>query len=208
MRLMETVPTNQPQTVTQSQKNAPIPSPSKTRIALVLTGIIAVGGVMVAGFLFMKNQSLSSDLTTTINNLAQSKEKSVQLEKDLIFYKSTDLAKEVEILNLKLKTGEEELVTTQANLTKLQADVSSSPKIANIASMMMATFGQQPPNCFSATDKANINQELAAFGDREWISKWEDFINDTDSKSCSMSPDKLEQAVNYGLNKISQISPK
>jgi len=68
----------------------------------------------------------------------------------------------------------------------------------------MATFGQQPPNCFSATDKANINQELAAFGDREWISKWEDFINDTDSKSCSMSPDKLEQAVSYGLTKISR----
>src|SRR3989344_9313699 len=204
MRLMETVPTNQPQTVTQSQKNAPIPSPSKTRIALVLTGIIAVGGVMVAGFLFMKNQSLSSDLTTTINNLAQSKEKSVQLEKDLIFYKSTDLAKEVEILNLKLKTGEEELASTKDTLSKLQVATDDIPNIARTASMMMSTFGKQPPNCFSATDKTNIIQELNALGDGEWISKWEDFINDTDSKSCSMSPDKLEQAVNYGLTKISE----
>ena len=55
---METVPANQSQTVTQAQKNVSIPSPSKTRIVLVLTGVIAIVGVVGTGFLFMKNQSL------------------------------------------------------------------------------------------------------------------------------------------------------
>lgn len=178
------------------------PSPSKNLVIIIsILSIVSAILLFSAIYFFFANQS-SQKL------LEESETQNSQLEKDLIFYKNTDLAKEVEILNLKLKTAEEDLATTNVALDKLKADVSSIPKIARIASMMMATFGQQPPNCFSANDKTNINQELEAFGDREWISKWEDFINDTDAKNCSMSPDKLEQAVNYGLSKISGTTTK
>lgn len=160
----------------------------------------------------MNNQSQSNEnkTLTNQNSLLQTqvsslKDEKTKLEKDLIFYKNTDLAKEVEILNLKLKTVEEDLTSTKATLAKLQKGVTGIPKITHIASMMMETFGKQPPNCFSATDKASISQELNLLGDKGWISKWEDFINDTDAKNCSMSPDKLEQAVNYGLTKISDV---
>ena len=183
---------------------APVPASSSNKnktVVIAIVSVIAILLLFTTGYFLLKNQSLEKSLTET-------KGQNAELEKDIILYKSTDLAKEVEILNLKLKTAEEDLTSTKSTLDKLKADVSSSPKIAKIASMMMATFGQQPPNCFSATDKANINKELAGLGDSEWTSTWNDFINDTNAENCSMSPDKLEQAVNYGLRKISEISTR
>ena len=166
-------------------------------IIIALVSIIAVILLFTTGYLLMRSQSFKKSFT-------EAKEQNGKLEKDLIFYKSTNLAKEVELFNLKLKNAEEDLASTKTTLTKLQAGVSNVPQMTRIASLMMTTFGKGPPNCFSASDKTTINEEFTALGDREWISKWEDFINDTDAKNCSMSPDKLEQAVNYGLTKISE----
>ena len=195
--------------------SASSPTNSSKNFLVIGLGVIAVVLLIATGYLFMNAQSLSREnkTLTSQNSLVQTqvsslKDEKVQLEKDLILYKNTDLAKEVEILNLKLKTSQEDLATAKDTLSKLKTGVSSVPKMTSISSKMMATFGKGPPNCFSASDKATINQELAAFGDSEWISKWEDFINDANSASCSMSPDKLEQAVNYGLSKISEITTK
>jgi len=187
-------------------------SPTKSSKNFLVIGLVVITVVLMiaTGYLFMNSQSLSreNETLTNKNTLLQTqvsslKDEKAQLEKDLIYYKNTDLAKEVEILNLKLKTADEGFATTKAALDKLKIGVSSIPEMTSIASKMMTTFGKNPPNCFGATDKASINQELNAFGDREWIGKWEDFISGTDSKNCSMSPDKLENAVNYGLTKIS-----
>ena len=190
--------------------SASSPTNSSKNFLFIGLGGIAVALLIAAGYLFMNSQSLSREnkMLTEQNILLQTqvsdlKDEKTQLEKDLIYYKSTDLAKEVEILNLKLKTANEDLASTKATLSKLKTGISNISKMASIASKMMVTFGKGPPNCFSASDKASINQELAALGDLEWISKWEDFINDTNAENCSMSPDKLEQAVNYGLTKIS-----
>lgn len=190
--------------------NQPQTNSSKTVLVagLAITSFVFL---IATGFFFMNVQSLSHENQTLANQqsllqtqLTTLKDEKAQLEKDLIFYKNTDLAKELEIVNLKLETAEEDLASTKATLDKLKAGISNVPKMTRIASMMMSTFGKQPPNCFSASDKTSINQELTALGDREWTSKWEDFINDTDAKNCSMSPDKLEQVVNYGLTKISE----
>lgn len=187
------------------------PTNSSKNLLVIGLSITIVILLIAAGYLFIKYQSLTGENKTLSSQqallqtqVASLKDEKVQLKKDLIFYKSTDLAKEVEILNLKLKTAEEDLASTKSTLDKLKAGVSNVPKLTRITSLMMATFGKGPPNCFSASDKASINQELAALGDPEWISKWEDFINETDAKNCSMSPDKLEQVVNYGLTKISE----
>lgn len=187
------------------------PTSSSKNLLVIGLAVTTVILLIAAGYLFMNAQSLTSENRTLTNQqtllqtqVAGLKDEKAQLEKELIFYKNTDLAKELEIVNLKLKTTEEDLASTKATLTKLQTGVSNVPKMTSIASMMMSTFGKQPPNCFSASDKTSINQELTALGDREWTSKWEDFINDTDAKNCSMSPDKLEQAVNYGLGKITE----
>ncbi len=188
-----------------------IPPTNSSKNFLVIGLVVITVILLAATYFFMNSQSLSREnkTFTNQNSLLQTqvsslKDEKVRLEKDLVFYKDTDLAKEVEILNLKLKTAEDNFASTKATLSKLKTGISNVSKMTSISSKMMITFGKGPPNCFSVSDKAAINQELVAFGDREWISKWEDFINDTDAKNCSMSPDKLEQAVNYGLTKISE----
>lgn len=187
-------------------------SPTNSSKNFLVIGLVVITVVLLIAvvYLFMNSQSLSrGNKTLTEQNtflqtqVSSLKDEKAQLEKDLIYYKNTDLAKEVEILSLKLKTSEEDLATTKVALDKLKTGVSSIPRITTVLSMMMTTFGKQSPNCYSASDKANIQQELTAIGDSALNNLWSDFINDTISANCSFSPNLLEKAINYGLTKIS-----
>lgn len=177
-------------------------------IIIVLVSIIVVILLFTTGYFLLKNQSLEK-------SVIQAKEQNTKLEKDIIFYKNTDLAKELEIVNLKLKNSEEKheeakkkLSATETTLNQLRTNLSSIPKITNTLSMMMTTFGRQAPGCYSASDKANIQQELTAVGDSALNNLWNDFINGTTSANCSFSPSLLEKVINYGLSKISGITTK
>ncbi len=180
---------------------------NKNLLTVVLITIM-IGVSIAAAYFFIVNRSLSQDLSET-------QEKNVQIEKDLIFYKSADLAKEIEIVNLKLKVSEEKneetkkkLTISEANLNTLRQNLSLIPKITNTLTLMMTTFGKQAPDCYNSSDKTNIKQGLEVIGDSKLMSLWDDFINGTTSSNCSFSPNLLELVVNYGLSKIAGISTR
>ncbi len=139
--------------------------------------------------------------------------RNVQLEKDLVFYQSTDLAKELEISRLTLRDSEaqqaeakQKLAAAESALLALRQELARIPSITNIISMMMATFAKQPPSCYSAADRENVDQALAALGDSAWSSLWSSFVSSTVSANCSFSPELLEKAVVYGLNRVSDMA--
>lgn len=139
--------------------------------------------------------------------------RNVQLEKDLVFYQSTDLAKELEIVRLKLQDSEaqqaetqQKLVAAEGALVTLRQKLEQVPPLTGIITMMMATFARQPPDCYSAADRANIDQALTVLGDSAWSALWSSFISSTVSANCSFSPDLLEKAVVYGVDKISDVA--
>lgn len=202
--------------------SASSPTNSSKNIPVIGLGLIVAVLLIAAGYLFVNTQSLSRENKTFANQnsifqtqISNLKDEKTRLEKDLIFYKNTDLAKEVEILNLKLKDSEDKyeeskkkLSATEANLNTLRQNISTIPKITTALSMMMTTFGKQPSDCYSASDKASIQQMLTAVGDSALNDFWSEFINGTTSANCSMSPNLLEKVINYGLNKISGLTTK
>ena len=189
----------------------PVPatgSNNKKDIILILVSVVAIILLFSTGYLFSKIQSLEK-------SVVEGNEQNTKLEKDIILYKNTDFAKEAEILNFKLKDSEEKyeeskkkLSTAETNLNTLRQNLTTIPRITTALSMMMTTFGKQPPDCYSTSDKANIQQELTAVGDSALNNFWNEFISSTTSGNCSFSPNLLEKAVNYGLNKISGITTK
>ena len=114
----------------------PVPASSGNKnknIIIALVSIIAVILLFTTGYFLSKNQSLEK-------LVIEAKEQNAELEKDIIFYKNTDLAKDNELLTLKLENIEKDLaarekelaVTTEekAGLVKqLQAVQANSAKI-------------------------------------------------------------------------------
>lgn len=170
-------------------------------LPLVLFAVFVL--VMVVGVVYYASR-LNSEAADAKRSLEQVKGEKNQLEKDLIYYKNTDLGKEVELLNLKLQNSQEKLAGAQRQLEK----TAEIPKITNIISMMMATFAKQPPDCYSQADKSKIEQGLSAIGDARWVELWGQFINNTSSANCGSGPESLYRAVDHGLGKISNITGK
>ena len=172
---------------------------------LIIIIIIAILGLGGAGYFFWQNQVLE-------NQTAKLKDEKAKVETELAVLKATDLAKEIEVLNLKLQARDKELVDAKKNLSTIQtafdsfrSDVNMIPKATSIISLMMMTFGKQPPQCYNEADRTKINQELSVFKDSAWQDLWNMFINGTTSNNCSFSPEGLQRAIDHGLKKIDAL---
>lgn len=87
-----------------------------SRIITIISAIVAVISV-ISGLTFASQ-------SRTAQNQATKLEASLhQAEKDLIYYQNTDLAKEVELLNLKLANAKQDLAASQKTATTAQARV-------------------------------------------------------------------------------------
>jgi len=196
--------------VQQSSVNAP---PSKRDFSKLLSIIISAVALIIiislSFFFLQKNKGLTSDIEEKTKEVESLISKNNELEKELIFYKTGDLAKELEIVNLKLQTSDENLQATKKTLSKAESDLSNFraelskiPKIAYILSLMSETASKQPPQCYSESDKQKIDSELISFGDKTWQDLWRVFIDNTTSSNCSYTPDLLHKALDYGYKKI------
>src|SRR3989344_7509184 len=89
--------------VQQSSVNAP---PSKRDFSKLLSIIISAVALIIiislSFFFLQKNKGLTSDIEEKTKEVESLISKNNELEKELIFYKTGDLAKELEIVNLKL----------------------------------------------------------------------------------------------------------
>lgn len=178
-----------------------VPISQRGFVPISILGIILVFFAIIAGsWMFSTNRSLES--------------KNNQLEKDLIFYKNTDLGKEVEILKLKLDAKDKDLSETKKSLdvsqdllNKLQPKVKTIPKITEILSLMIQTTHNDSMPCYSEEDKTKTKQALTNFGDSKWTELWDKFISDVKpEQNCTSSPTLLKQAIDYGLNKTLENS--
>lgn len=204
--------------VNPNQNNEPLKpvvrkSFSRSSLIALITSIMAIIFLSVGVALFIKSSNLSKEINVKNKDSTDSKQKVNELEKELIFYKNTDLAKELELVNLKLKTSEEKLEQTQESLAtvekdleNLQKNVAEIPNLTSIISLMAGTLAKPPGQCFSEQDKIKINAELSKIGDATWTQLWNSFIDNTGSSECSHSPGIFTQAIDYGLNKIVESS--
>lgn len=204
--------------VSPNQNNEPLKpvtkkSFSRASLIALAASIIAIIFLALGLSLFIKSSNQSRELSSKNKELSDLEKKANDLDKDLIFYKNTDLGKEVELVNIKLETSEEKLKQTQEslatienNLDNLQKKVAEIPNLTSIISLMAGTLAKPPGQCFSEQDKIKINAELSKIGDASWTQLWNNFIDNTGSSDCSHSPEIFAQPIDYGLNKIVEYS--
>ena len=196
--------------VQQSSASTP---PSKRDFSKLLSIIISAVALIIiislSFFFLQKNKDLTSEIEGKTKEVENLMSKNNELEKELIFYKTGDLAKELEIVNLKLQKSDENLQAikntlskTESELDNLQTEVGKVPGVTNILSLMSETASKQPPQCYSESDKQKIDSELKSFGDKTWQDLWRVFIDNTTSSNCSYTPDLLYKTLDYGYNKI------
>lgn len=183
----------------------------KLLVGFVAVALIAAVAVIAVVFLDINNRTLLSDLESQKDELASVEEKNDTLEKELIYYKNTDLVKELEIVNLKLKDVSEELdrtkstlSLTEGSLSSLRASTSKISKITNLVSLMFESVAGIPGQCFTESYKSKVSQGLNSYGDSNWTQKWNSFIADTDPQNCSWSPTEFQKVLDYGLNRIEE----
>jgi len=204
--------------VNPNQNNEPIrpiaeKNFSRTSLIAITTSIIAIIFLATGVVFFNKSNNLAKELSVKNDELSDLEKKANDFEKELIFYKNTDLGKELELVNLKLETSEEKLKQTQESLATVEKDldnlqekVSEIPNLTRTISLMAGTLAKPPGQCFSEQDKIKINAELSKIGDASWTQLWNNFIDNTGSSDCSHSPEIFVQPIDYGLNKIVESS--
>lgn len=153
---------------------SPPTNSSKNLLAAGLAVAIVIL-VIVAGYIFMNSQSLSRENKTLANQnsllqtqLSSLKDEKAQLEKDLIFYQNTDLAKDNESLRLKLGNAERDLAAAQSRIGALEANDNKMELYLDAISAIEQFLGAP----FTQNGLANIDSKINALGDTEVSSRW------------------------------------
>ncbi len=137
------------------------------QLTIILVSV-AVIGLIAAGIFFTQKASLQSELTKTEKALNES-------EKALIYYKSTDLAKEAELLNLKLKNAERDLAVsqketaaTQARVKSLESNLAKIPAYLSVIDAIQDLVADGP----TAAKLSVVDAKVSALSDQQMSSRW------------------------------------
>ena len=145
-------------------------------IVLIIIAILGLGG---AGYFFRQNQALE-------NQIAKLKDEKANVEKEFAVFKATDLAKENEILTLKLQRAEKDITERNEKIAALQKDLAgvqsriamleiNLKKIKSYTAILVAFNHWQydgSPYHILDRDTSKIDAAIAALGDSEISQLW------------------------------------
>ena len=172
---------------------------------LVAVSVLSLIGYFLVVILFIKNSSLNKNLILTQVRLESSDIENSQFEKELIFYKNTDLAKEVEILNLKLtnieknlKSTESQLNSTQTQLKNLQTNTTKIKPYLDVINAIENLLSEGP----NANNVSNVNSKVSTLGDSEVSDQWAKAKASIDLEKSSWSGSEISATVSLITSKI------
>lgn len=181
---------------------------------MVITSVVAVLGFVAAGFLFQQGQSIEPSLASTKADnanlesaLADIRVKNTELDKERSFYKNTELAKEIELLRLKLDDKEKELTASQKETSDLRdrnTSIAANIKKANaylnvIDAINKVYLGKPPPPTW---DLGDIDAKVSVANDVELTSYWKAVRDSTDTVPGDWSPEKVGKVMARAISKI------
>ena len=165
----------------------------------IILAIIAVLGLIGAGLFFTQKQALETKNTSLQNELKNTQDEKRSIETELAILKATDLAKEAELLQVKLGSTEKSLAVAQGDVADLESTVQTFktnnakiPPYLNAIDAIEAVIGSSG----EASGIEDIDMKIAALQDsqvsRQWvvaktgidveagrISGWASDVNDT-----------------------------
>lgn len=179
--------------------------------------VIAVIGFLGAGLFFAQSQQLRGEIKNLAAKLETTQKDLSEAEKELIYYKNTDLTKELEILQLKFDNRGKALADTQKELTSaqdqaanLQAQVveqqTNNQKIRLYLEAADATedFLAAGP---TSSGVAKIETKVAALKDSLVSSKWAEAKAGVDVAKQSWSGSAISDMVKTITSRIRSLAP-
>jgi len=157
----------------------------------ILAAILAVLGIAGAAVFGTKYQSSQAESKTLEDNVSSLQEEKTQLEKDLIFYKNTDLAKDNELLRVKLENAEEDLTAARSRVTVLETNLNKIEPYTDVISAI-ERFLSAP---FTKNGLADIETKVSALGDAEVSNRWATARATVDFANNGWGPHDFFQAV-------------
>lgn len=176
---------------------------------LALVALVAIIGFIIAGFLFTKNGSLTKQVQELNDQLKTVSDKLNDAEKELIYYKNTDLAKEVQLLQLQLTAAEKDLATSQQDASSAQARVKTlETNLAKIGPYLDAM--QAISDMFfdtGPTDKgvARIDAKIAVLKDASISNVWADAKSGIDTERRSWSGESIGKTMSAIISQINSL---
>ena len=168
------------------------------RINPLLLIIVVIPVLSAGGYFFWQNTVLNGQLANLKNEKAK-------VETELSVLKNTNLAKENEILQLKLKTAEKNLAQEKEAFGQFRSRVASVPQIADTLSLIVSlVFAENVSQCPGQFGRfGEVRQKIVVMGDSRLLNAWDEFAKSPDSAHCSMVPRDFQRVMNLGLDKIS-----
>lgn len=179
----------------------------QTNILLVAVIVLALGG---GGYFAYQNQALQKRLS----ELTEEKNK---IETELAILRATDLAKEIELLRLQLKTAERDFAAKEKELAvalqekasvtlQLQTARANSTKIRSRLDAIDATermVGAGP----NAGSVATVDQKIVAAKDADITEAWATAKRDIDFTRMSWNGNTIADAVMALTRSIRNLLP-
>lgn len=165
---------------------------------VALISLVAIIGFVLAAIFFGRSNSLVTQTQELSSELKTVSESLDDAEKDLIYYRNTDLAKEVQLLQLKLANAERDLATAQKEIANLQTKINnletsiSKTYLHLDAVAAMEGFLGGP---FTVSGLANIDAKISLLGDSQVMSQWLKAKETIDISRNSWSPQDFFDTV-------------
>lgn len=164
-------------------------------IFLAIATVLGLGG---SAYFFSASQSLNSQkiategqLSFAEQNIDRLEDEKTQLEKDLIFYKNTDFAKDNELLRLKLEKTEGDLAAARSRVTVLETDLNSTKSYLDAISAIERFFDGP----FTQSGLADIDAKISALRDTQTTNQWMTAKNTIDFANNGWGPHDFFELV-------------
>ena len=159
----------------------------QTTTVLIIVILLTVG---IGGYLFWQNSVARSELVVANKQVFDLKETNLKAESELILLKSSDLAKDLELTQFKLKTAERDLVIFQkeavsfkTELENLRSSLSKIPLYLDAIDTIERMVGEGP----SQFGIDRVNSKISALKDSTISAAWENARRSIDLVNRSWS---------------------
>lgn len=124
------------------------------RTLAIISSIVAVVALIAAGAFFWQSRTAQN--------------KANQAEKDLIYYKNTNFAKEAELADFKRQKAEDDLAIARDQLTTLTANAAKVPDYLNAVDAVVDLIDGGP----TATELSTVDAKVRALNDAAMTARW------------------------------------
>ena len=140
----------------------------QANIFLIVSVIVALVALGAAGYFYTQYSSLQGEAKSLNQQLLQVQNEKTKIETELAVLKATDLAKDNELLRLKLQNTEQVLAGAQSRVKTLETNLNKIKPYTDAVSVIERFFSAP----FTQKGLADIDTKISALQDTEVSNRW------------------------------------